>query len=102
MTVRAARMSPPGVSGIATVAVVGHGSWEVIRPLFRTAKGNPTQVQPPAAGSLRFGHFGEPPGDEVVLASGVASAPREGPAPRFEIHCHGGRQVVDWVLDQLE
>lgn len=43
-----------------------------------------------------FGLFGHGVQDHVVL-----SVTPDAPEPRFEVHCHGGVLVVDWVLEQL-
>jgi tRNA modification GTPase len=45
---------------------------------------------------LHFGHFGPPPGDEVVLAHRPNAL-----EPWFEIHSHGGQVLVEWILEQL-
>lgn len=96
MTARVARLTPVGMGGVATIAIAGSGAWSIIRMLFRTAKGEEAPERPPAFGSLRFGRFGEPSGDEVVLAVRAGT-----PEPWFEVHCHGGEQVVDWLIEQV-
>jgi len=95
MTVRVARLTPPGLGGVATIAIVGDWAWSIVCDLFRTARNEALAAVPPA-GSLRFGRFGEPPGDEVVLAVRLGTA-----EPWFEVHCHGGEQVVAWLLEQV-
>ncbi|MFL5330939.1 MAG: GTPase [Gemmataceae bacterium] len=95
MTVRAARLTPPGTAAIATIAVVGEEAWPLLLDLFRDAKGQ-SLSETPAVGTLHFGHFGPPPGDEVVLAHRPGTT-----EPWFEIHCHGGPILVDWILEQL-
>lgn len=93
MSVRAARLTPPGTGAIATIAVVGESAWSITNSLFR-ARGN-SITDPPKVGSVLLGHFGEPPGDEVVITV------RPDVADWYEVHCHGGPQVVDWLLEQL-
>ena len=91
---RVAVLTPAGAGAIATLAVVGPRAWEVCRPLFRP--GGAAPAEPPTDRPLH-GHFGEPPGDEVVLA-----VRRLRPEPWVEVHCHGGPQVVRWLVRQLE
>src|SRR5262245_15632006 len=66
----------------------------MINSLFR-ARQNISKTEPPAPGSVLLGHFGEPPGDEVVITV------RADVVDWYEVHCHGGPQVVDWLLEQL-
>lgn len=89
---RAAVLTPPGSAAIAVLAVRGPGAWAAIRNHFHPARGNPLPETPAATG-VRFGRFGGPTGDEVIL---VVRGPET-----FEVHCHGGRQVVGWLLDLL-
>ena len=80
-------LTPPGSGAIATVEVAGPRAWEIARTHFRPAGGKPLPDSPPA-GRFWFGNFG---GDEVVLAAKAAD--------RVEVHCHGGRRVVRWVME---
>lgn len=91
----AAQLTPPGSAGVATIAVVGRDAWKVVGPLFRRPRGQPLAAAPDP-GTIHFGTFGPPPGDEVVLA-----ARPDQESPWYEIHCHGGAQVVEWVLEQV-
>src|SRR5262245_9009322 len=95
MTVRVARLTPPGTAAIATIAVVGSGAWQTIRELFRSSNDQPLNEEP-VAGSLHFGHFGPAPGDEIVLARRPTTN-----EPWFDIHCHGGIVVVEWIIEQI-
>lgn len=88
-------LTPPGTAGVATVAVVGRDAWKVLCPLFHRPRGQPLAAAPDP-GTLHIGTFGPPPGDEVVLASRPDQE-----LPWYEVHCHGGTQVVEWVLEQL-
>jgi tRNA modification GTPase len=88
-------LTPPGTAGVATIAVVGRDAWKVVAPLFRRPRGQPLAAAPDP-GTIHFGTFGPPPGDEVVLASRPDQE-----SPWYEIHCHGGMQVVEWVLEQV-
>lgn len=94
MTVRAARMTPPGTGAVATIAVVGENAWSLIQSSFNARRKIPNAS--PLPGSIILGHFGEPPGDEVVLTVRPDSS-----IPWIEIHCHGGPQVVAWLLEQV-
>ncbi len=80
-------LTPPGTGAIATVEVRGPRAWELARKLF-TPAGKPLP-ESPETNRFWFGSLGN---DEVVLAAcGVV----------VEVHCHGGRRVVQWVLDQF-
>jgi tRNA modification GTPase len=83
-------LTPPGSGAIAVLAVRGPHSWPVIRELFRPAGNRPLPEEAPHSG-VWFGRLGEQSADEVILS---AHAP-----DRFEIHCHGGQQVVGWIVE---
>lgn len=90
---RVCPLTPPGVAAIAVVEVSGPRAWEFARRLFRPA-GRSTLPDRPPVRRFWFGRFGGDrlsPGDEVVLAC-------TGPQT-VEVHCHGGRRVVRWVVD---
>lgn len=89
-------LTPPGTGAIATVAVTGPDSWAVVRSLFQPANGRPLPAAPPPH-RVWFGRLGGPGGDEVVLAVRAVE-----PEPWVEIHGHGGRQVVRWLVETLE
>ncbi|MDY3551728.1 GTPase [Gemmata sp. JC717] len=81
-------LTPPGTGAIATVEVRGPRAWELARALFKPA-GKPL---PDAPDVDRF-WFGTLGADEVVLAATAPDA--------VEVHCHGGRRVVRWVVEQF-
>jgi tRNA modification GTPase len=89
-------LTPPGSGAIATVEVAGPRAWETARRLFRPAAKKPLPQAPPLH-RFWFGTLGEGVGDEVVLAVREVE-----PEPRIEVHCHGGRRVVRWVVELLE
>jgi tRNA modification GTPase len=91
----AACLTPPGQGAVATLAVDGPRAWEVVRPLFRMRTGAEPPVDPPA-GRILLGRLGGEVADEVVL-----TVKRIGPSPRLELHCHGGRANVRFLLDLL-
>jgi tRNA modification GTPase len=95
----AACLTPPGTGAIATLAIRGPQAWQLVSTLF-----HPISLQstwPPKhleAGRFWFGRLGPDnnTADEVVLA-----IKRTGVAPWLELHCHGGREVVRWLLEIL-
>jgi tRNA modification GTPase len=89
---RVAILTPPGSAAIATVALVGPAAWTVVRKLFVPASGRPL-AEDPTAGAVWFGRIGEGTADEVVI-----TIPAIVPL-RVEVHCHGGRQVVSWLVE---
>jgi tRNA modification GTPase len=89
----AARLTPAGAGAIATIAVRGAGAWEVVRPLLSPS----LSADCPLAGTTRLVQVGGATKDQVVL--GVKQA---GPEPWLELHCHGGMQVVAWLLELIE
>ena len=91
----AACLTPPGQGAVATVAVDGPRAWEAVRPLFRTRSGAEAPAEP-QPGHFRLGRLGGEIADEVVLA-----VRRIGPSQRLELHCHGGRAAVQFLLDHL-
>jgi tRNA modification GTPase len=88
-------LTPPGAGAIATVAVVGLRAWEWTRRLFRPA-GKMPLPELPERNRIWFGRLGAGAGDEVVLAVRQVD-----PEPWVEIHCHGGRRGVRWVVEQF-
>jgi tRNA modification GTPase len=91
----AACLTPPGQGAVAVVAVDGPRAWEAVRPLFRTRAGAEAPTDP-LPGRFFVGRLGGEVADEVVLA-----VRRMGPSQRLEVHCHGGRAAVRFVLDLL-
>jgi tRNA modification GTPase len=83
-------LTPQGTGAIATVRVAGPAAWDAARRLFRPA-GKPLPERP-ETNRFRFGKLAD--GDEVILAVKQIE-----PEPVVEIHCHGGRRIVQWVLD---
>jgi tRNA modification GTPase len=70
----------------------GPRAWPIIRRHFRPARGQLAEIAPTS--EPRFGRFGDAESDEVML---VIRGPDS-----FEIHCHGGRRVVDWLLGLIK
>jgi tRNA modification GTPase len=87
---RMAVLTPPGSSAVAVVGIRGPDAWPAVQDLFRTPKGAKLAAPPT---DFRFGRFGTGSADEVILSARGPDA--------FEVHAHGGRQVVDWLLREL-
>jgi tRNA modification GTPase len=81
-------LTPPGAGAIATVEVRGPRAWSLAKQLFKPA-GKPLP-ESPDVNRFWFGTLGS---DEVVLAVTGADV--------VEVHCHGGRRVVRWVIEQF-
>ena len=89
-------LTPPGTGAIATIRVAGTSAWAVGTAMFRPATGTLLPAVPTRQ-RIWFGHLGDGIGDEVVLAVKEID-----PEPVLEIHCHGGRRVVAWIVEQLQ
>jgi tRNA modification GTPase len=89
-------LTPPGQAAIATLAVDGPHAWEAVRPLFRTRSGAELPVEA-LAGRILLGRLGLDVADDVVL-----TVKRAGPSQRLELHCHGGRTNVVFLLGLLQ
>jgi tRNA modification GTPase len=87
-TTQVAVLTPPGSAAIAVLTVRGPNAWAVIRRHFRPARGTMPDIAPSTG--LRFGRFGDTELDEVMLVIRGSDW--------FEIHCHGGRRVVEWLF----
>jgi len=83
-------LTPPGSAAIATLGLCGPRALEVTRSLL-----TPTLLpETPASHSHWFGQLGVELKDQVVV-----TVPALDPVPVVEIHCHGGREVVQMMLD---
>jgi tRNA modification GTPase len=83
-------LTPPGTGAIATVEVSGPRAWELAKQLF-TPAGKPLPAEP-EVNRFWLGTLGS---DEVILAVTAAYG------VAVEVHCHGGRRGVRWVIDQF-
>jgi tRNA modification GTPase len=98
----AACLTPAGTGAIATLGLHGPRAWALIRKLF-IPTGAPGRQLPaePTQDRFWYGRLGEDPlgptADDVVV--GVRSSGR---GSRVEIHCHGGCEVVRYLLELLE
>lgn len=90
MSTSVAILTPPGSAALATLALVGDGAWPLVRAAWRGG----ALPESPDPHQFWFGKVGdEVIADEVVLCA---------PPGRVEIHCHGGRQVVDFLCDYFQ
>lgn len=86
-------LTPAGTGAVATVEVAGPRAWEIARGLFKPA-GKSLLPTSPDVHQFWYGQLDD--GDRVVLAVKAAE-----PEPIVEVHCHGGRRVVRWVVEQF-
>jgi tRNA modification GTPase len=95
-TTMAACLTPAGAGAIATLAVRGPHAWETVRRLFRGKKHEQSLPLVPVLGRRWLGTMGPEHGDEVVVAVKDLE-----PVPWIEIHCHGGTEVVRFLMEAL-
>ncbi len=80
------RLTPPGRGAVATLRIEGCGAVDVVQAHFRSRGSQPLATYP--ADRLVVGHFGDEPGEEVVLRRH---------AEAVELHCHGGRAALSMI-----
>lgn len=90
--VQIVRLTPAGRAAIATVAVRGTGSAELVDRIFRPASRRPLVKMTP--GRIVFGRWGDGDGGEEVVAARLSET-------NIEIHCHGGAAAVTAIVDSL-
>jgi tRNA modification GTPase len=86
-------LTPPGRGALATLALHGPRAWEVARDLFHRGAGRVLPVTP-EQGRFWLGRMGDDVADEVVLA-----VKQTDPTPWLEVHTHGGREVVRFLIE---
>lgn len=97
----AACLTPAGTGAIAVLAIRGPKAWPVVRELFRHYSRPETPLPEQAElGRFWLGRIGED--SQAAKEEAVLSVQRLVPVPWVELHCHGGTEVVRWVLDILE
>ena len=84
-------LTPPGTGAIAVIGIRGPESYSRLRSLFTPSLAGSLPATP--VPGIRFGHVGGKQGDEVILVTRADDS--------FEIHCHGGTVVVEWILGLL-
>ncbi|MBV9122819.1 MAG: 50S ribosome-binding GTPase [Planctomycetes bacterium] len=92
-------LTPPGTGAIATLGLRGPQAWNVVRELLHPRSPAhaplPEIAQP---GQFWLGRLGE--GRATALADEVVAAvKRMTPVPWIDLHCHGGPEVVRWLLE---
>ena len=92
----AVQLTPAGRSAIAVVLVAGPAAIDAVNACFRAANGKPLAQQP--TGAIRFGCWGQPRGEELVVCRRPTSGQQP---PQVEVHCHGGLAAVRAVLSDL-
>jgi tRNA modification GTPase len=91
-------LTPAGRGAIASLALVGPDAWRVARALWKPLPGSGARLpEEPTIGPIWLGRMGDEAQDEVVLA--VKSLQ---PIPCLEIHCHGGGEVVRFLIEALQ
>jgi tRNA modification GTPase len=87
-------LTPSGTGAIATLAVVGPQAWNMVRERFQPLSATQALPLDPQPGQFQLGRLGQTISDTVVLSV------RPGARTNWiELHCHGGRQVVEMLLD---
>jgi tRNA modification GTPase len=86
-------LTPPGQSALATLGLYGPRAWEALRNVFRRRSGGELDEKP-AIGRFWLGRLGSEIADEVVVAVKAAE-----PVPWLEVHGHGGREVVRFLIE---
>jgi len=86
-------LTPPGQSALATLGVYGPRAWGALRMLFRRRSAEELPEKP-ANGRFWLGRIGGDMADEVVVA-----VKQSEPEPWLEVHSHGGREVVRFVIE---
>lgn len=86
-------LTPPGQSALATLGLYGPCAWEALRHVFRRRSGAELPASP-SVGRFWLGRLGGEVADEVV-----AAVKRTEPVPWLEVHGHGGREVVRFLIE---
>ena len=93
-------ITPPGEGGIAALRIAGKRSLSFLESHFRSTSEDSPQFKPFL---MRYGHFVGRDGnviDEVMAVYMPAGRSYTG-LPQVEIFCHGGRQVVQLIQQQI-
>jgi len=94
----AAIITPPGAGGIAAVRIAGRRSRSILERLFQPKSNQETRPFLMRCGQLVSG-LGEP--IDEVLAVWMPLGQSYTGLEQVELFCHGGRQVVRRVLDEI-
>jgi tRNA modification GTPase len=94
MTVRMALLTAPGAGAIATIALRGPTAYSLVRDLALPPL--PAEPQGGRVWLRRLQNAATDLSDEVVIA--ILGA---GDEQSVELHCHGGRQATQWLVNLL-
>jgi tRNA modification GTPase len=89
-------LTPPGKSALATLGIRGPRAWPVIRALFRPRSGTALPDEP-ETGRYWLGRVGGDVADEGIVAVRAVD-----PIPTIELHVHGGREVVRYLVELFD
>jgi len=94
----AAIITPPGEGGVAALRIAGADSRRIVERHFR-----PSMPSGPQPFLMRHGHFVSAAGEIIdeVLAVWMPEGRSYTGLDQMEIFCHGGRQVVRLIQDEL-
>lgn len=93
-------VTPPGQGGLSGIRIAGQDSLKIIQRHFRADKNRKVTFKPFL---MRYGFFVDRDGeriDEVTAVCMPAGKSYTG-LEQVEIFCHGGRQVVATIMDQI-
>ncbi|MCX7702040.1 MAG: 50S ribosome-binding GTPase [Gemmataceae bacterium] len=91
------RLTPPGTGAIAVLTLHGPKTWDIVRAVFRPRGRSGTLPERAEPGQVWVGEAGTAEmADECVLVVEEFE-----PVPHVELHCHGGREVVAWLIELL-
>jgi tRNA modification GTPase len=90
-------LTPPGTGAIAAIGIRGPAAWDIARKLVRRRNSSQPALPEDAKPSHFWpGRLGGDMADECVV-----TLKRLAPIPYVEIHCHGGQEVVRFMLETL-
>jgi tRNA modification GTPase len=89
-------LTPPGQAALATVGLYGPHAWPALRAIFRLRSGGELPAEL-VAGRFWLGRVGVEVADEAV-----AAVKQVEPVPLLEVHGHGGREVVRFLLELFD
>ena len=92
---RAALLTPPGVSAIATIQIAGPQSLKILQRIFRPHKTDDTVSY--STEKLHYGALYE--NEDIIDSVIVATDPVK---QTVDIHCHGGPRIVQRLLMLLQ
>jgi len=95
ITTRAALLTPPGVSAIATIQITGPQSLKILQRIFRPHKTDNT-----ISYSTEKLHYGSLYENEDILDSVIVAT--DPVKQTVDIHCHGGPRIIQRLLILLQ